>query len=373
MSMKQSKEIQRQNKGLINLNPIQTGGKLTLAAQKALIEFGDGYSVCDFCPGRLDKIENPNIKKFIYQDLPEFLDADVVRITNGAREGIFAVARAAAKQGDYVIVDSNRHYTTMLAAERAGLKVVEVSSSGDPEYKIDVRDYEPLIKKYKPGFIILTYPDGNYGNLPDAAALGRIAKKYKVPYLVNAAYVVGRMPVSMKDIGADFLIGSGHKSMASSGPVGVLAMSKKWEKIILKKSDAYPEKEIEFLGCSARGVAITTLMASFSEVSKRIKDWDKEVEKARWFSQEMEKLGMEQIGDKPHNHDLMFFKSEPLYKISLKHPRGRFFLYNELKARGIVGIKQGLTRYFKVSTFGISKQDLKKVIAAFKEILGKER
>jgi Sep-tRNA:Cys-tRNA synthetase len=53
----------------------------------------------------------------------------------------------------------------------------------------------------------------------------------------------------------------------------------------------------------------------------------------------------------------------------LKHPRGRFFLYNELKKKGITGIKQGLTKYFKISTFDISKQDLKKVIAAFKEIL----
>ncbi|MEO2240566.1 MAG: O-phospho-L-seryl-tRNA:Cys-tRNA synthase, partial [Euryarchaeota archaeon] len=35
----------------INVNPIQRGGVLTPEAKKALIEFGDGYSVCDFCEG----------------------------------------------------------------------------------------------------------------------------------------------------------------------------------------------------------------------------------------------------------------------------------------------------------------------------------
>ena len=362
-------KLQRKNKDLINLNPIQTGGKLTSAAQETLIEFGDGYSVCDFCPGRLDKIENPNIKKFVYQDLPKFLGADVVRITNGAREGIFSVMHAVTKPKDTIIVDANRHYTTIIAAERCGLKVVEVPSSGEPKYKINTQDYEALIKKHKPVLIILTYPDGNYGNLPDAKKLGKIAKKYKVPYLLNGAYAIGRMLISMKDLGADFLIGSGHKSMASSGPIGVLGISKKWEEVVLKKSKEYPEKETELLGCTARGVAMATLLASFPEVNERTKNWDKEIEKARWFSLEMEKMGMEQIGDKPHNHDLMFFNSKPFYEISLKHPRGRFFLYNELKKKGITGIKQGLTKYFKISTFDIPKQDLKKVIIAFKEIL----
>ena len=45
--------LQRLHKGLINLMPLQTGGILTDAAREALVEFGDGYSVCDFCLGSL--------------------------------------------------------------------------------------------------------------------------------------------------------------------------------------------------------------------------------------------------------------------------------------------------------------------------------
>jgi len=71
-NLKKFENLKRENKDLINLDPIQTGGKLTEAAKKVLAEFGDGYSVCDFCPGRLDLIEKPNVKEFIHNTLPEF-------------------------------------------------------------------------------------------------------------------------------------------------------------------------------------------------------------------------------------------------------------------------------------------------------------
>jgi Sep-tRNA:Cys-tRNA synthetase len=93
------------------------------------------------------------------------------------------------------------------------------------------------------------------------------------------------------------------------------------------------------------------------------------VDKARWFSAEMEKLGMIQQGERPHNHDLMFFLAENLYEISQRAKKGRYFLYRDLKERGICGIKPGLTRQFKLSTFGLGRAELEKVLQAFAGII----
>ena len=124
----------------INLNPIQRGGILTPEARQALIEWGDGYSVCDFCGGRLDMIQKPDIQTFIHKELPAFLGCDVARTTNGAREGIFTVMHFLKKEGKgkYALVDGNAHYTTKVASELAGLDIKFVENSGSPEYKIDV-------------------------------------------------------------------------------------------------------------------------------------------------------------------------------------------------------------------------------------------
>jgi Sep-tRNA:Cys-tRNA synthetase len=351
--------------------PLQTGGLLTEAAKKALIEFGDGYSVCDFCTGSLSNIANPPIREFVHELLPEFLGCEVAAVTHGAREAKFMIMHSLARLGDSIVVDGNRHYTTIVAAQRAGLNVVEVPSSGYPEFTIDVNEYEPFIEKHHPRMILLTYPDGYHGNIPDAKRLGEIAQNHDVPFILNGAYAVGRMPVNMNELGADFIIGSGHKSMASAGPCGVLGMKKRWEEVVLRKSETYSNKELELLGCALRGVPVITLMASFPYVLERVDDWDEQVLKAQWFSSEVEKLGFKQLGEKPHRHDLLHFETPALYEISKRVRERGYFLYKELKDRGIWGSHPGLARAFELSTFAASREQLSFVVDSFKSILNK--
>jgi len=370
-SLHKLRGLRRGHKGLINLMPLQTGGMLTEAAKDALVEFGDGYSVCDFCQGVLCNISNPPIRDFVQEVLPPFLGCEVATITHGAREAKFMVMHSLARPGDAILVDGNRHYTTFVAAERVGLNVVEVPSSGHPEFRIDVNEYTALIKQHAPKLILLTYPDGNYGNLPDARRLGEIAQEYDIPLILNGAYAVGRMPISMEEIGADFIVGSGHKSMAAAGPVGVLGMKKKWEQIVLRKSAKHRNKDVELLGCTVRGVPLMTLMASFPCVKERVDNWDEQVSKAQWFSAELDKLGFMQLGDKPHRHDLLHFDAPALYEISKRLRERGYFLYKELKERGIWGPQPGLARSFKLSTFAADRQQLGLVVDSFKAILSK--
>lgn len=366
--------LKRGTAGAINIDPLQRGGILTPEAREAIVEWADGYSVCDFCTGALDEIQNPPIREFVHQALPEFLDVDEVRITHGAREGMFAAMHSLCKRGETVVADGNVHYTTLLAAELSGLKVELVPASEKPHYRVDPEGYGEAIERAKNrgekvGMAVLTYPDGNYGNLVDSKAVSEICHREEIPLMLNGAYSVGRMPISAKRLGADVIVGSGHKSMASSGPIGVLGASEELASLIFRRSKLVPNKEIEMLGCTLRGAGVLTMMASFPAVVERTKRWDEEVEKARWFAEEMERLGMSLQGDRPHHHDLMFFNSEVLYEISQTAKKGRYFLYRELKKRKIFGIKPGLTRRFKLSIYLLPREDLETVLSAFEEIV----
>jgi len=367
----------RRETGEINLNPLQRGGILSKEAREALLEWADGYSVCDFCAGRLDEINKPPVRRFIHEVLPEFLGIDEVRVTHGAREGKFIVMHSIAEKGDWIVLDENAHYSSFVSAERAGLRIKVAKNSGHPDYLITEESCRKAIEEVieesgvPPKLLLLTYPDGNYGNLPDAKRIVKLAHDFGVPVLLNCAYSVGRMPVKADEIGADFIVGSGHKSMASSGPIGVLGVSEEFSSAVFRKSEFFKNKEVELLGCTSRGLPLITLMASFPHVSQRIEEWGEEVRKARKFSEEMEKLGIVQLGERPHNHDLMFFHSERLYEISKRAKDGRFFLYRELKQRGITGIKPGLTRYFKLSTYRLSEEEIERVLGAFREIIEK--
>jgi Sep-tRNA:Cys-tRNA synthetase len=295
-------------------------------------------------------------------------------VTHGAREGKYAAMHSLCEKGDWVVMDGNAHYTTILAAERAGLNIEFVPSSGEPGYTVSAEGYSDAImrayeRKGNVSMAVLTYPDGNYGNIADAKAVAETCHDNGIPLLLNGAYAVGRMPVNARDIGADIIVGSGHKSMAACGPVGVLGATEELARSIFRLSSTKKNKEVELLGCTVRGAPLLTMMASFPTVVERVKHWQEEIEKARLFSNRMEALGIEQQGDKPHNHDLMFFKAENLYEISKTAKKGRYFLYRDLKERGICGIKPGLTRQFKLSTYQLKQEELDRVIKAFEEII----
>jgi Sep-tRNA:Cys-tRNA synthetase len=360
----------------LNLNPLQRGGFLTEDARKALYEFSDGYSVCDYCAGRLDEIKKPGISNFL-DDLANFIGVDHARTVHGAREGKFAVMHALCQPDDTIIIDGNAHYTTYLAAERNHLNMVEVSSNDYPEYRITPENFkETLDAQFDHGedisLILLTHVDGDYGNLTDARAIGKIARHYGVPLLLNCAYSMGRLPVDARSLKADFVVGSGHKSMAASGPIGVLGLKDEWAEVVLKRSETHGVKEIEMLGCTSRGAPIATLMASLPYVIDRVEKWDDEVQKTRDFVDKMEKIGgIKQLGVKPKDHDLVRLETPVFDEIAEKHPRRGFFLYEDLKKRNIVGIKRGQTKWFKCSTYGFNQEQTDYIARSFAEIVEK--
>lgn len=368
-----TRDTERNN---LNLNPLQRGGVLPVEARKALYEFSEGYSVCDYCAGKLDEISKPNIKGFL-DDLASFINIDHARTVHGAREGKFAVMHALCKPGDTIVVDGNAHYTTHVAAERAGLNMVEVPNTDYPNYEIRPESYKEVLEDLSDqgedvSLVLLTHVDGNYGNLTDSSSIGKIAHYAGVPLLLNCAYSMGRMPIDAKKLNADFVVGSGHKSMAASGPIGVLGLKEEWADIILKRSDMHAVKELEMLGCTSRGAPVATLMASLPYVIERLKNWDDEVISTRKFVDKMEQIeGVTQLGIRPTKHDLVRFETPILDKIAEKHSRRGFFLYEELKKRDIVGIKRGQTKWFKCSIYGFTQEQKDYIGESFTEIVDK--
>lgn len=349
-----------------------------------LASFGDGYSTCDLCiEGRVDLVKTPPIMDFA-ADLAKFLNMDEVRFTPGARGAKQAIFRSIAEPGETIILDSLAHYTSYIAAEVTGLHIEEVPHSGYPEFKIDPEAYAIKIEEVKkktgrlPAAVLLTHVDYRYGNMTDAERVGKITKEYGVPFILNAAYTAGVMPIDGKRIGADFLVCSGHKSWAASGPIGILATTYEFSSKVFRASSikgpwsgrAFLKKDVFLFGCPpVFGAPIATLMASFPYVYERVKRWDEEVEKARWFVRELERIkDFYQLGERPKRHTLINFETPSFHKVAKKHPRKGFFLYEELKRRKIAGVHPGMTKQIKLNTYGLSREDLRKAVDAFHEI-----
>ncbi len=380
------------NEEYINIHPIQRGGILSPEAYKALIAFGDGYSICDNClKGRIDKIENPSVVDFL-NDMAKFLNIDDVLLTASARESKRIVMGVLAKKfpkRKTVIIDSLAHYTTYLAIEANNLKVSEVPNSGKTEYKIESEDYDKTIKKAQqedgqlPLLVLLTHVDYKYGNFNEPKPIAEICQKYNVPFLLNGAYSVGTLPVDCKAIGLDFVTCSGHKSMASSGPIGVLGFKSKFYDDIINlsqiqgniSSKAFPSKICNVMGCPPiYGAPLITLMASFPEIVRRTQKEvaEEEAKKANYVIERIIKIqGVEVNGKLPKVHPLTNIKTTGFEEVAKTHPRKGFFVREEFKERGVIGMLPGISKDMKYSTYGLTWEQVKHFTNAFLEIAEK--
>ncbi len=373
---------------MINLHPIQSGGRAGdyPGVVQAVLRFVDGYSVCDFCmKGRLDLIDSPPLCDF-HRDIAAFLDMDEARLFPGCRQAQYAAFHALVKPEDTIIIDSLAHYSTYLSAERVYAKIVEVPHSGYPDFDLFLDAYAEKIEEVKketgkwPALAFLTHVDYSYGNVFDAKSVGKISHDYGIPFVLNGAYTIGRMPVSGKDLGADIMTASLHKSFASPAPSGLLLANDAYADVIFKNSSIrghwsgrkFENKEIETLGCTLPGCVAIGAMAAFPYVVERVKHWDDEVKKARHFIEQLERVNeVKQLGQRPHNHDLIHFESESFFEIAQKHPRKGFFLYEELRERGVAGVQPGLSKAFKVSTYGKTLDQVRLATEAFLDIANK--
>ncbi len=377
--------LKRPSRGLINIHPIQRGGILTEEARKILLEWADGYSVCDVClEGRVDLLKNPPVDA-LKQDVAEFLGMDTARFTAGARHAKFAVMSAFQK--GTLVLDSLAHYTSYTSAELNDMRVFEVPNSGYPDFRIEAERYAETFERVKeetgsyPDLALLTHVDYRYGNLADAEKVGKICEEYEIPFVLNTAYTSGVMEVNGKKLRTAFIVASGHKSWSATAPIGVLATNYEFSDTVFRTSKmrgewsgrAFTKKELAVFGCSpVFGLPVMTLMASFPRVVERVRHWDEEVEKARWFVREMEKIeGVQLIGERPKNHTLMHFESPAFHSVAKRHRKRGYFLYHELKRRGVFGVQAGMTKNFKVNIYGLSWDELEKVADAFKDIAEK--
>jgi len=378
--------VREVEENFINIQPIQAAGRLTAEAMKALIAYGDGYSTCDQCrkPFRLDKITKPPIAEF-HSDLSRFLNMDEARVTPGARRAFQAVCLALAEKGDTVLVSALGHYTEFLAVENAKATVREV-----PTNDLNIVTGDAVAQKIEevtreqgksPVLAMLDHFDYSLANEHDIAGAAKAAHQYDIPILYNGAYTVGIKPVDGKALGVDFVVGSGHKSMASPAPSGVLATTSGYADTVFSTTQMIGDvtgrqfgvKEVQMLGCTLMGGNILAMMASFPTVKRRVEEWDEYVTKSNYVVDALLGIrGNTCVSEYPRKHTLSKVDTTGSFDtVARTHKRRGFFLSDELKQRGIVCAFSGATRAWKLNTYGLSWDQIRYVADAFKEIAGK--
>jgi Sep-tRNA:Cys-tRNA synthetase len=378
------------------INPLMRGGIIPEEVKAKVQDWMDvGYINCYTCiEGRSSFLTNPPIHDFL-NEIARFFGGDSAEHTFGCRSAQFSVMKAVSalvKSGEFsntIVADPLTHYSTNIAAEMNNLEITEPAHSGYPEYQLDPALFEEKIEEVKkktgklPALVVVTHADPYNGNIAPVKAIGDICSRHEVPYMVNAAYTAGILPIDMRDIKADFLTVSAHKSMSSFAPIGYLVTNFVWKKEVFAMSKDRPDwsgrvfgKKIpNIFGCSIGGLPLISSMFSFPYVRERVVKWDEEKEKINNFITEMENMGGDimLLGQRPHEHHLLSFETPIFDEIAESHRKSGFFLADDLKKRRIVGIHKGKTKNIKLSVYAMTDDERGQILQAFSDIIRQGR
>ena len=367
----------------INLDPIQVGGRLTPEAMKAMIAWGDGYSVCDNCrkPFRLDYIEKPPLKDF-HVDVAEWLGMAQARTVPGARRGFQQVAGTYVEKGDPVLIGALAHYTSYLSVELQKGVVREIPKTADNHITAEdtANRIEDVISEFgtAPKLLYIDHVDYQFGNMHDVKGIVKVAHQYDVPVLYNGVYTVGIMPVNGKDLGVDFIVGSGHKSMAAPAPSGILAATEERAEEVFRTTQMEGDisgrkfgiKEVGILGCSLMGAPIVGLLASFPAVKERVNHFNEELANSKIIVDALLSIdGTKILSEYPRKHTLTRVDTTGSFDlVAQTHKKRGFFLSSALSKKGITGIIPGATKVWKINTYGMTRKQAEYVADTYLEI-----
>jgi Sep-tRNA:Cys-tRNA synthetase len=213
-----------------------------------------------------------------------------------------------------------------------------------------------------PVLAFIDHVDYQYGNMHDVKAIAKVAHHYDIPVLYNGAYTVGILPVDGKDLGVDFVVGSGHKSMAAPAPSGVLAATKERAAEVFRTTTIEGDvtkrrfgiKEPEMMGCTLMGATLVGMMASFPLVKERVKHFDHELENNRLVVKALLSVsGTKILSEYPRNHTLTRVDTIASFdKVAESHKKRGFYFSGALEEKGIVGVIPGATKVWKFNTYG---------------------
>ncbi|MFM2198353.1 MAG: selenocysteine lyase, PLP-dependent [Verrucomicrobiota bacterium] len=157
---------------------------------------------------------------------------DEVIFTSGATDGVNLVSDILSlSAGDEILISTLEHHSNIvpwqMLADRTGAKLVVIPC--DENGVLEQAVFTNLLSE-KTKILALTWVSNAFGTVNPVREMTAVAKKHGATVLIDAAQAIPHMDIDVRELGADFLVFSGHKVYAPTG-IGVL-----WGRLDLLKS-----------------------------------------------------------------------------------------------------------------------------------------
>jgi cysteine desulfurase / selenocysteine lyase len=169
--------------------------------------------------------------KGVYRSIARMLGcaaSEIALVENATRawDAAFYALAEGFQPGDKILTASNEYVSNYLAflqvARQRGVEILVVPNN--PSGEISLTALEGAIREHgeRVKLIALTHVPTNGGLVQPAAAVGSIARRNHIPYLLDACQSAGQMPLQVDDLGCDMLAATGRKYLRGPRGTGFL-------------------------------------------------------------------------------------------------------------------------------------------------------
>ena len=165
-----------------------------------------------------------------------FKTENSIYLVNGSTCGILAGITAILSDGDKVICDRVCHKSVYNALELTGAMPVFLKSALHPVYGVasgvTANDVELSLSQNPDAKLVIVTSPTYEGAVCDIEAIAKVAHKHNVPLLVDSAHGAhfgfGKFPKSARNLGADIVIESLHKTLPSLTQTAICHVTDKY-------------------------------------------------------------------------------------------------------------------------------------------------
>ncbi|HEY1294559.1 MAG TPA: aminotransferase class V-fold PLP-dependent enzyme, partial [Chloroflexota bacterium] len=180
-----------------------------------------GYEAADAAAGAIERT---------YATLAELLGCttdEIAVVENATRAWDMAFYSFRFERGDRILTARAEYASNFIAylqvARHTGASVEAVPNDFTGQVSIDALE-SMMDDRVK--LISMTHVPTNSGLVNPAEAVGRIARTWKVPFLLDACQSVGQLVTRVDDLGCDILSGTGRKYLRGPRGTGFLYVRK---------------------------------------------------------------------------------------------------------------------------------------------------
>lgn len=153
-----------------------------------------------------------------------------VVFTSNCTHGLNIAIRTLVKPGDKVLISGFEHNAVTRPLHGLNAKVTVVGRKLF-DWENMLEDFEKVLKSGV-NAAVFTHVSNVFGYILPVEQMAELCRGYGVPFVLDAAQSAGALPVSMEELGADFIAMPGHKGLLGPQGTGMLLCGRSGEPLL---------------------------------------------------------------------------------------------------------------------------------------------